>query len=229
MELTLDSAFSAGGMVGHLAYVFLVLSMLMRSIVALRILFVVNVLLNILYVTVWVQDPVQLFWESLLFVINVAQLALIWWQNRRAQFSEDEKAFAASRLRGLSRGQTRQLLDQGHWWDVLPGTVLTLEGERPQHLTYIASGSAGIYVGDSRIADCGSGHYIGEMSVLDREPASATVRVEQAARVWQLPTAVMDQLGDRKPAVSAVLEAGIARDMRSKLMDVNASRAAHQG
>jgi len=107
--------------------------------------------------------------------------------------------------------------------------VLTLEGERPQHLTYIASGSAGIYVGDSRIADCGSGHYIGEMSVLDREPASATVRVEQAARVWQLPTAVMDQLGDRKPAVSAVLEAGIARDMRSKLMDVNASRAAHQG
>lgn len=229
MELTLDSAFSVGGMVGHLAYVFLVLSMLMRSIVALRILFVVNVLLNILYVTVWVQDPVQLFWESLLFVINVAQLALIWWQNRRAQFSEDEKAFAASRLRGLSRGQTRQLLDQGHWWDVLPGTVLTLEGERPQHLTYIASGSAGIYVGDSRIADCGSGHYIGEMSVLDREPASATVRVEQAARVWQLPTAVMDQLGDRKPAVSAVLEAGIARDMRSKLMDVNASRAAHQG
>lgn len=211
MELTLDSAFSVGGMVGHLAYVFLVLSMLMRSIVALRILFVVNVLLNIFYVTVWVHDPVQLFWESLLFVINIGQLALIWWQNRRAQFSDDEKAFAASRLRGLSRGQTRQLLDLGHWWDVLPGTVLTLEGERPLHLTYIASGNAGIYIGDRRIADCGSGHYIGEMSVLDREPASA-----------------MDQLSERKPAVVAALEAGIARDMCSKLMNTNASRAAHQ-
>lgn len=229
MELTLDSAFSLGGMVGHLAYVFLVLSMLMRSIVALRIFFVINVLLNILYVTAWVHDPVQLFWESLLFVINIGQLALIWWQNRRAQFSDDEKAFAASRLRGLSKGQTRQLLDLGHWWDVLPGTVLTLEGERPQHLTYIASGSAGIYVGDTRIADCGAGHYIGEMSVLDREPASATVRVEQSARVWQLPTAEMEQLGDRKPTLLAVLEAGIARDMRSKLIDTNASRAAHQG
>lgn len=197
MELTLDSAFSVGGMDGHLAYVFQVLSMLMRSIVALRILFVVNVLLNIFYVTVWVHDPVRLFWESLLFVINIGQLALIWWQIWPAQFSDDEKVFAASRLRGLSRGQTRQLL--------------TLEGERPLHLTSIASGNAGTDIVDRRIADCGSGHYIGEMSVLDREPASA-----------------MDQLSERKPAVVAVLEAGIARDMCSKLMNTNASRAANQ-
>ena len=52
MELTLNSAFFVGGMVGHLAYVFLVLSMLMHSIVALRIFFVVNVLLSIFYFTV---------------------------------------------------------------------------------------------------------------------------------------------------------------------------------
>lgn len=223
MDMTLESAFSVGGMVGHLAYVFLVLSMLMRSIVALRIFFVCNVLVNIAYVTFWVQDPVQLFWESLLFLINIVQLLLIWWSNRRAQFSDDEAAFAASRLRGLSRGQTRQLLDQGHWWTVVPGTELTLEGERPQHLTYIAAGQVGIYVGDQRIAGCGPGRYIGEMSVLDHEAASATVRVEETARVWQLPTDVMDRLSERKPAVAAVLEAGIARDMRSKLLDTNAA------
>ena len=228
MELTLDSAFSVGGMVGHLAYVFLVLSMLMRSIVALRIFFVVNVLLNILYVTVWVQDPVQLFWESLLFVINIVQLALIWWQNRRARFSEEEQAFAASRLRGLSRSQTRQLLDAGHWWDVMPGTVLTHQGERPTHLTYISSGSVGIVVDEQRVAGCGSGRYIGEMSVLDREPASATVSVEELARVWQLPTEVLDRFSERKPAVAAVLEAGIARDMRSKLLDSNSHRTGAQ-
>ncbi len=228
MELTLNSAFSVGGMVGHLAYVFLVLSMLMRSIVALRIFFVVNVLLNIFYVTVWVHDPVQLFWESLLFLINITQLALIWWQNRRARFSEEEQAFAASRLRGLSRSQTRQLLDAGHWWDVMPGAVLTHQGERPLHLTYISSGSVGIFVDEQRVAGCGSGRYIGEMSVLDREPASATVRVEQSARVWQLPTEALDRLADRKPAIAAVVEAGIARDMRSKLLDSNTKRSASQ-
>ena len=228
MELTLNSAFSVGGMVGHLAYVFLVLSMLMRSIVALRIFFVVNVLLNIFYVTVWVHDPVQLFWESLLFLINITQLALIWWQNRRARFSEEEQAFAASRLRGLSRSQTRQLLDAGHWWDVMPGAVLTHQGERPLHLTYISSGSVGIFVDEQRVAGCGSGRYIGEMSVLDREPASATVRVEQSARVLQLPTEALDRLADRKPAIAAVVEAGIARDMRSKLLDSNTKRSASQ-
>ena len=228
MELTLNSAFSVGGMVGHLAYVFLVLSMLMRSIVALRIFFVVNVLLNIFYVTIWVHDPVQLFWESLLFLINIAQLALIWWQNRRARFTEEEQAFATSRLRGLSRSQTRQLLDAGHWWDVMPGAVLTHQGERPLHLTYISSGSVGIFVDEQRVAGCGSGRYIGEMSVLDREPASATVRVEQSARVWQLPTEALDRLADRKPAIAAVVEAGIARDMRSKLLDSNTKRSASQ-
>jgi hypothetical protein len=225
MELSLDSAFSLGGMVGHLAYVFLVLSMLMRSIVALRIFFVVNVLLNILYVTVWVRDPVQLFWESTLFLINIIQLVLIWFQNRRASFSEEEQVFAASRLRGLSRSQTRQLLDSGRWWDLIPGTRLTVEGERPTHLTYISSGYVGIFVGDQRVAGCGSGRYIGEMSVLDREPASATVTVERLARVWQLSTETLDRLVERKPAVAAVLEAGIARDMRSKLLEGNSQRA----
>lgn len=228
MQFTLESFFSPGDLIGHLAYIFLVLSMLMRSIVALRIFFVCNVLLNILYVTVWVQDPVQLLWESLLFLINVVQLLLIWWHNRRAQFTEEEQAFAANRLRGLSRGQARQLLDLGHWWDVVPGTVLTVQGERPLHLTYIAAGRVAIYVDQQPVAFCGPGHYIGEMSVLDREAASATVRVEESARLWQLPTDALDRLNERKPAVAAVVEAGIARDMRSKLMDLNSRRAIAQ-
>lgn len=210
--------------VGHLAYVFTVLSMLMRSMVALRLFFVCSVLLNLAYVSFWLKDPVSIFWESLLFLVNIGQLFLIWFQNRRARFSEEERSFAASRLRGLSRSETRQLLDCGEWRDLVPGTVLTSQGERPQFLTYLSAGSVGIYVDDQRVASCGCDRYIGEMSVLDRESASATVRVEEMCRAWQLPAHVLDRLAERKPATSAVLEAGIARDMRSKLVDSNINR-----
>ncbi|MCP9927782.1 Crp/Fnr family transcriptional regulator [Cyanobium sp. CH-040] len=225
MEAILNSFLTPGGLVGHLAYVFLLLSMLMRKMVALRIFFGCSLLLDIIYIVVWVRDPVLLLWEVVLFVMTVTQLVLILWYDRFARFSDEERAFAVSRLRGLSPRQTRHLLDQGQWRDLPPDTVLTHENQRPLQLTYIVSGSVGVYVNQQRIASCGSGRYIGEMSVLDQEPASATVLVEDPVRVWQLPTDRLDRLRVQNPAVAAVLEAGIGRDMRRKLVDINASSA----
>ena len=62
MELTLESAFSPGGLVGHLGNILLVISMLMRRMVWLRILVILSATATIIYSIYWVVDPVAVIW-----------------------------------------------------------------------------------------------------------------------------------------------------------------------
>ena len=58
MELTLESALSVGGLVGHLSYLLLVEWTLMRRMWALRVLAIASALVVIGYDEFWLQDPI---------------------------------------------------------------------------------------------------------------------------------------------------------------------------
>ena len=53
MELTLESAFSVGGLVGHTSYLLLVVSMLMRRMFWLRVFVIASAIVAITYDAVW--------------------------------------------------------------------------------------------------------------------------------------------------------------------------------
>lgn len=221
MDLSIHSALSPGGLVGHLAYILTVAAMLMRSMVWLRILYIASVLVGILYLTFWVDDPVGLFWKVLLVAVNIGMLVSLALANGTARFTQEERAFAASLLRGLEPGEARRLLDRGEWLDLPDSAVLTSEGKRPDHLYYLARGEAVISVGRRRVARCRAGQYVGEMSVLDQSPASADALTDGPARVWRISRRTLDRLAVRRPKIHAVIEAGIARDMRAKIVQGN--------
>ncbi|MDU8942365.1 Crp/Fnr family transcriptional regulator [Ovoidimarina sediminis] len=226
MELSLESAFSTGGLVGHLAYILLILSIIMRNIVWLRIFMIVSSLVAIAYALIWLSDPVSSFWETLMVTVNVVQLLIIWRENSRARFTAVERDFAARRLRGLATGEQRRILNMGTWETLEDGTVLTENGVHPPALIYIAEGTVDVMIDGRQIATCGPGDYVGEMSLVGGAPASADTRVRGAALVWRLPAAAIDDLDRRKPAWLAVIEAGIARNIRRKLIAANAAQLA---
>jgi hypothetical protein len=128
MELTLASALSQEGLLGHAAYVLLVISMLMRTLLWLRILVIASAVLGISYSALILGDPVSTFWETCLVVVNVAQLLLANWRNLRARFSDDERTLLGRHLPGLSRGEARALLDSGTWHRLEDGASMTTEG-----------------------------------------------------------------------------------------------------
>ncbi|MEM0948365.1 MAG: cyclic nucleotide-binding domain-containing protein [Pseudomonadota bacterium] len=224
MEFSLSSAFTIGGLVGHFAYLLLILSMIMRRIVLLRILVIASALVAILYAVVWLKDPVSAFWEALLVVVNATQLLITWRQNSRARFTEEELAFVDRRFRGLQRGEQRRLLDYGTWTFVKEGTAFTLEGQAPDSLFFLTEGNASVEVGGRPVAACGPGSYIGEMSLVGGQPASATVRAVNAARVWQISRVQLTEFDRKHPTWLAVIEAGIARDMRDKIVLANTGK-----
>jgi hypothetical protein len=226
VELTLESAFSVGGLVGHLAYLLLVMSMCMRSMFWLRVLVIASALVAISYAAIWLNDPVSTMWESLLVAVNVVQIAREWMNEQRAKFRPEEEAFVARRLSGLSRAEARRLLDMGLWVDAEAGTVLTTEGAPVQHVAYITSGAVDITVEDKSVGVCGPGNFVGEMSVLANTPASATAVVREPARYWLIPAEQLRMLKDKEPALADAFQSGIARDLRNKIISGNAARSA---
>jgi CRP-like cAMP-binding protein len=221
MELTLESAFSTGGLVGHTSYLLLVISMLMRTMFWLRIFVIASALVAITYDAVWLKDPIGVFWETTLLIVSLVQNTLLWRENRVARFSPEERFFLDTRLRGMAEGEARRLIDAGAWADLSDGEVLTVEGQPPTHLSFVASGRIGIHVDGRRVAECGPGAFVGEMSLVDEGTASATARVEDAARIWRIPVARLESLRQSRPEQTAALDASIARDIRGKLVALN--------
>lgn len=221
MELTLESAFSTGGMVGHLSYLLLVISMMMRNISMLRILVIASALAGISYDWFWLKDPVGVFWESTLVLVNVIQLALLYWKNLTARFDSTELAFLNDKLPGLSRGKSRELLNTGRWEQAPEGTVLTRQGEKVRDLVYIASGAVDIVVGGSRVSQCHAGNFIGEMSILGDEPASATTVVTGNAKLWKIDESGLRRMIAKSPDIEREIEASFSRNFRDKLIHAN--------
>lgn len=221
MDLTLESAFSAGGLVGHFSYLLLVISMMMRNISLLRILVIASALVAISYDWFWLRDPVGVFWESTLVIVNLVQLTLLYWKNVTAKFDADEMTFVSGKLPGLSRGKSRQLLDLGQWATLDNHQVLTREGEPVDHLYYLATGAVDIYAGGKRVSQCRAGSFIGEMSVIEGLPASATTMVVSAARIWRIDAGVFRKTLQKHPEIEREIEASFSRNFREKLIATN--------
>ncbi|MEP0147655.1 MAG: cyclic nucleotide-binding domain-containing protein [Tateyamaria sp.] len=178
---------------------------------------------GIAYDLFWLRNPVGVFWEGLLLLVNVVQLYLLWRKNRRAQFTPEEDRFISTRLMGLSPGRCRDFFDLGRWENLSTGTVLTRQNELPEFLTYLSEGTASITVNDQDVALVRAGHYIGEMSLLGDGNATATVVVSGPARVWRIEAEKIERLIQDRPNIANALKAGIAIDMRRKIVALNSA------
>ena len=67
--------------------------------------------------------------------------------------------------------------------EVPAGTTLTRLGDNGEEFFFILDGSASVEVTRRKRGKMGPGHFFGEMSLLDGEPRSATVRAETDMRL----------------------------------------------
>ncbi|MZR14278.1 cyclic nucleotide-binding domain-containing protein [Maritimibacter sp. DP07] len=178
----------------------MIVSMMMRRMLWLRLLVIVSAVSGIIYDWVMIGNVVGAFWQVLLIAVNVVQIILLWTRDR--------------------------LLDQGRWESVPEGTRLTEEGERPGFLTYLSEGTARIDTGNTEVARMEPGHFVGEMSLMGDGLASADVTVAEPARVWRIDRDRLERMRTQQPKLFALIEAGIALDLRAKVIATNTRAAA---
>lgn len=165
-------------------------------------------------------------WQALISVFfmafSIIGIVRHYRHNRRLVFDDTEEAFFQGRFFPLvSRLNMRRLLDRGRWEDATPGTVLTTQGERVDHLTYIAEGGAEIVVDGQTIADIGAGEFVGEMGCLSQSPASATAIIDRPSHVFRIRSDALANLLRNNPEFRGQMEFALAGNVRSKLLATN--------
>lgn len=209
LEHLLASFLSPAELFGHFTYFLLIVSMLMRRIVWLRALAVTAGIAKIFYRLVLVPDPVSVFWEVIFVAVNVGQLLIIWYYDKHHRFGEDERLFVSVMPADVERRAIKRLLRISNIVNFDRGEELTVEGEPVGNLMYIANGVVTIEKGGKVVAACGPGDYVGEMSFLSGNVASATVRATKPVRVLSFDQEKL------RAAVGA--DAGIRRAMESSM------------
>jgi hypothetical protein len=210
---------------GHFTYFLLIVSMLMRRMVWLRALAVASGVTKIIYRAVFVLDPVSVLWETVFVIVNAAQLAIIWYDEYHHRFSEEGDHFARSMPQGVERSAIRRLLDHADLRHFAPGEVLTRQGEAVGTLMYIADGIVKVEAGDRVVAICGPGDYIGELSFLSGNPASATASVVKPSRMLAFDQAKLAAAVEADPMLRRTLESALNRNLAGKLTRSNSGDA----
>lgn len=218
-------AFVTEGFFGHLSYLLLIISSLMRRMFWLRIFIMGSAVAGIIFDGLVIGNLVGAFWQVLLLAVNVVQLTLLWMRDHRAKFSDEEQALIDRWFKGGNPGARRLLLDLGRWESLEPGDALTKEGKRPQFLTYLSEGQASVTHGGAEVAQVAPAHFIGEMSMMGDGLASADVVTAAPSRVWRIEREKLDHLKDSNPALYGMVEAAIALNLREKVLHGNRATA----
>lgn len=101
-----------------------------------------------------------------------------------------------------------------------PGHIIFSEGDEPDGLYVIRSGSVAVLQGKSPpkvLAYLTAGECFGEMAIVQDNPRNATIRVPEEATVMRLPTAALREVTRKFPAVT------------SKITDIINKRSAASG
>lgn len=207
-------------LVGHVAYVLLIVSMLMRNMRWLRIFAIAAGTISAIYY--WTQsDYVSVFWETIFTLVNIFQLFYIAIENSRGRFSKDERYFIETCLPGLERAQARRFVKLGAWTQVSDEAVLITEDTCPQRLKFVVDGIANITRNNKHLGKVGKGDFLGEMSYLTGQSASASVIAETTMRYLAFDRDVLKDHLTKNPEVRFALESSFNRNLVGKLVKTN--------
>jgi len=165
-------------------------------------------------------------WAVVFTLVNVARLARIVHQTRRNFMTAEQRALIEDVLLVMATPQQRKLMKIISWRDAKPGEVLMWQGQQSPPLVYIASGLAAIEHDGTRLGECRAGEFLGEMSLISGERATATVTVSDAARIAMFDRKELLQLSSEMPELSLSLDHAFNRGLTEKLHRMNKERSA---
>jgi CRP-like cAMP-binding protein len=135
---------------------------------------------------------------------------------RYPQVSDALKKFCRQRLlsnvlhqsplfKPFNKSDRRELVERFRARDVNKGTVLIREGERSDGMYILLSGEVEVLLGEQRLATLKEGEVFGEMSLLQKSPATATVAATRRTSLLRLPREDFDRLISTHPQILAMI------------------------
>ena len=158
---------------------------------------------------------------GLITFANGARFLALVRRSGRGDILDDERELFEHVMQVQDPAQHGRLRDLLTWEDVPEGAVLMREGEKAPPLIYIAHGSARIEHGGEAVGACDAGDFLGEMSVVSGEHASATVTVGEPMRIARFDRDALADLVRNLPELGKALDAALNRSLAAKVLRMN--------
>jgi len=200
--------------------------MMMRSMKWLRVLAISAGVISAFYGYFFLLDFVTVFWEVIFVSVNLLQLLILEFENRRARFSTDEEKFIKATVPRVERAHAKRLLNEAKHCHLEPGAVLTEEGKPVSELIFIIQGAASIEKGGAMVGVCGHEDFVGEIGFMTGAVASATATVTHSMRGFCFETKKLRALLDKEPSLQQALESSFNRNLVGKLVKSNEGQGA---
>ncbi len=219
-EFLIDQLTSPEKLVGHLSYLLLILSMMMRSMTWLRIVAISAGLVSAVYGYA-LGEFVIVFWEVIFVSVNLIQLLILEIENRRAKFSEFEKRFIEHSLPGVEKAHAKRLLRIAAVTEHPAGEVLTTENQPVDELHFILEGAVRIDKGGSMVGVCGHNDFIGEIGFMLGSNASATAVVTNDVKCFTFSHSKLREMLVKEDNLRHALDSSFNRNLVGKLVKSN--------
>ena len=172
----------------------------------------------------------QVGWAVVAFVfvaVNTVQISVLRRRARRGAMLEEETGLF-ERLLGIEDpGRQAHLRDLMTWRDVEEGEVLMRQHQLDPPLIYVARGGVHVECDGRIVGTCGPEEFLGEMSLVSGQTASATVIVAQRSRVATFDRDALAHYARAVPEVDTALTHALNRGLAAKVRRMN--EAAAQG
>lgn len=166
------------------------------------------------------ETPLQLvlLWNVAFIGFNLVHIAILLNDRKPVDFSEDERELYDTVFHLFSPVEFMKLMRIGKWLTAEEGALLAEEGKPLSHLMLVYNGTAAVESRGEIVAHLRDGSFIGEMSLVTQNPASATVRTAAPTRYIQWPKDELQRLLERNPNMRNAMHSVVATDLTKKLL-----------
>jgi hypothetical protein len=184
---------------------------------------VVGFALQLLY---WIYIPHELQYihivgTSVLLLINLFQGVLLLRARQLDSWSDEERYLQSTAFRSLPNVIFKKLMDIAEWKTISKGDTLIAEHQDVESLMLVYDGTATIHLDGKPITYLRDNRFIGEMSFLTGNPASATVKAATPMRLITWRKAELYDLMAKEPDLKAGLQTLFSYDLAGKLSKQN--------
>jgi hypothetical protein len=221
MELTIESIFTAGGLVGNLSYILLIISMAMRDIFWLRALAILSGIAGLSYDVVWLYNPVGAFWETCFILVNLFQWLWLLYEKKRSLLTPPQSLLRDQVFPVLSSLDFLKLLETASRCSFENGQVLVNKGTEVTRLYLVEHGEAIVALGDMEISRCLPGDFIGEIGFFNQVPATATVTASNNLECLMFDCTMLHRLMQKNPQLERGVTVALNANLATKLIRNN--------
>jgi CRP-like cAMP-binding protein len=224
MEDFTFSAFDWSNLPWHLSYVLIALSYFLTNIFWLRVAAVCGLFIEIIYFRISGNMQIGLIWDLVFITINLYQLIWLVRDRISLRLPEKEGPMLREALAGLDDAQIARLLRAAEWRDFQEGETLTRQDAPVDALYFLCSGRANVEVNKSLITYLEKGSFVGEIAYLTGNPATATVVIDEPARVLVFSKMRMAKVVAGDHQINSIIYQLLGRDLAMKMRRTNTRR-----